>query len=278
MQKNDETPGGPDGERADDDKWNVVLDESFVQGAAVRESDLPESPAVPRRKRVWPRNTALALSAAAVTFLALKLTAPSSGDEQVTSAPTQSTSPSASTTPAVAVADATRPMIPLAQAFPSEVPDGKGGTYTKVAAATLESCTARDSVGPTLIAYIEESQGCVGEHIALYKDAQDNQYNLAIFTMKDPQDTVAIVTRLSMAFDDYQVAAQAPPPDSGLPTLPADSGLVQAFTGQGRAMVAGLAQWSDGAYRDYQGLVDQLQPLLKEVSARVGEYETTTRP
>lgn len=103
----------------------------------------------------------------------------------------------------------------------------------------------------------------------------DERAVLAVFTMNDQQDTVKLVTQLSMAFDDYEVGAQAPPPDSGLPTLPADSGLIQAFTGQERAMVAGLGQWSDGRVSDYQKLVDRLEPLLKAVSANVARYETT---
>jgi hypothetical protein len=102
----------------------------------------------------------------------------------------------------------------------------------------------------------------------------DDQFNLAVFTMKDPHDTVKLVTELSMAFDDYEVGAQAPPPDSGLPTLPADSGLVQAFTGQQRAMVVGLAQWSNGRTSDYQKLVGRLEPLLTAVSKNVAHYET----
>jgi hypothetical protein len=164
-------------------------------------------------------------------------------------------------------------VIPLAEAFPAHVADGTGA-FTKLGAAVMKSCTEPDSVGSTLAASIAESKGCVGEEIALYKDAHNNQFNLAIFTMKEPQDTVKLVTQLSMAFDDYQVAAQAPPPGSGLPTLPADSGMVQSFTGQGRAMVVGLAQWSDGRTRDYQQLVDRLGPLLKKVSKNVARYET----
>ncbi|MGW0392345.1 hypothetical protein ACWDYJ_15925 [Streptomyces sp. NPDC003042] len=87
---------------------------------------------------------------------------------------------------------------------------------------------------------------------------------------------MSLVTRLSMAFDDCRVAAQAPPPGSGLPTLPADSGMVQSLTGQGRAMVVGMAQWSDGRVRDYQQLADLLGPLLDGVSQNVAHYEHGT--
>lgn len=165
-------------------------------------------------------------------------------------------------------------MIPVAEAFPGHVADGNGGTFTKVGSAVLKSCTEPDSVGSALAAEIAAGKGCLGEEIALYKDTHNNQFNLAVFTMKDPQETVKLVTQLSMNFDDYEVAAQAPPPGSGLPTLPADSGMVQAFTGQGRAMVAGLGQWSDGRKSEYQKLVDRLQPLLTAVSKNVAHYET----
>lgn len=263
----------------DDDKWNVVLDDDFVRGAAVREGVPPTWEPEPTPKRVWPRNAALAVAAATVAFLALKFTgSDGSSSEEDTAAPATTASATAesaaSATASAAPAGTERPMIPLTDAFPAQVPDGRGGTFTKLGAVVLESCTERDSVGPGLAALIDQSKGCVGEEIALYKDAQNNQYNLAVFTMKDPQDTVKLVTRLSMAFDNYEVAAQAPPPGSGLPTLPADSGMVQSFTGQGRAMVVGLGQWSDGRLGDFQQLVDRLGPLLKAVSDNVGRYET----
>ncbi|MFJ9792007.1 hypothetical protein [Streptomyces globosus] len=175
--------------------------------------------------------------------------------------------------PEAAPSASDRPVVPLADAFPDKVPDGKGGNFTKVGAVTLKSCTEPDSVGPALANMIDAGKGCLGEHVALYKDGQNNQFNLAVFTMRDPQDTVTLVMRLGGNPADYQVGAQAPPPGSGLKTLPPDSGMVQSFTGQGRSMVVGLGQWSDGATRDYQPLVDRLGPLLQHVSDRVGRYE-----
>lgn len=48
----------------------------------------------------------------------------------------------------------------------------------------------------------------------------------------------------------------------------------QAFTGQGRAMVVGMGQWSDGRTGEFQTLVDdRLSPLLEKVSANVARYE-----
>jgi hypothetical protein len=259
----DDMPAGHDSR--DDDKWNVVLDDDFVRSAAVKEAPAPAW------KRVWPWVAASAVlaAAAAAAFLVLRPTSSSSDEAaapvSTASAPAPKASPMTTAAP--------RPVIPLTEAFPTRVANGTGA-FTKLGTAMLKSCTERDSVGPTLAAMIAGSKGCVGEEIALYKDEHNNQFNLAIFTMKDPQDTVKLVTRLTMAFDDYEVAAQAPPPGSGLRTLPADSGMVQSFTGQGRAMVVGLAQWSDGRARDYQQLVDRLEPLLKKVSKNVARYES----
>lgn len=260
---NDDVPPGHDS--LDDDKWNVVLNHDFVRGATVKEAPAPA------RKRVWPWVAAPAVlaAAAAAAFLLLRPTS-SSSDEAA--APVSTASAPAPRVSPMSTA-AARPVIPPAEAFPAHVVGGTGA-FTKLGAAMLKSCTEPDSVGPTLAAMIAGSKGCVGEEIALYKDARNNQFNLAVFTMKDPQDTVKLVTRLSMAFDDYQVAAQAPPPGSGLRTLPADSGMVQSFTGQGRAMVVGLAQWSDGRARDYQRLADRLEPLLTKVSKNVARYES----
>ncbi|WP_406729543.1 hypothetical protein WJ438_40605 [Streptomyces sp. GD-15H] len=269
MPSNENPP--PDHRRPDDDKWNVVPDDDFVRSATVKDGP------VPARKRVWPRNAALAIAAATVTtaaLLALKQHTNSSSREPEAAAPAATTSAPVPRVSATAAGAAERPMIPLAEAFPVHVADGNGGTFTRLGSVVLKSCTELDSVGPVLAAEIAAGKGCLGEEIALYKDAHDNQFNLAIFTMKDPQETVKLVTQLSMNFNDYQVAAQAPPPGSGLPTLPADSGMVQAFTGQGRAMVVGLGQWSDGRTSEYQKLVDRLEPLLAAVSKNVARYET----
>ncbi|WP_316763105.1 hypothetical protein [Streptomyces herbicida] len=258
---NDDMPAGHDSR--DDDKWNVVLNHDFVRGATVTEAPAPA------RKRVWPWVAAPAVLAAAAAFLVLRPTSSSSNEAVAPVSTASAPTPGASRLST----DAARPVIPLTEAFPAHVGGGTGA-FTKLGAAMMKSCTESDSVGPNLAAMIAESKGCVGEEIALYKDAQNNQFNLAIFTMKDPQDTVKLVTQLTMAFDDYEVAAQAPPPGSGLRTLPADSGMVQSFTGHGRAMVVGLAQWSDGRARDYQQLVDHLEPLLKKVSENVTRYES----
>ncbi|MFF8943051.1 hypothetical protein ACF1A5_12430 [Streptomyces sp. NPDC014864] len=256
--------------RPDGDQWNAVRNDHFVQWAGIKEGP------VPARKRAWPRNTALAVAAAAVVtaaLLAVSCTTSSSPEREAAAAATTTAAP-APRASATAAPAAERPTIPLAEAFPVHVADGNGGTFTRLGRATLKSCTEPDSVGSALAAEIDAGRGCLGEEIALYKDTHNNQFNLAVFTMRDPQETVKLVTQLSMNFNDYEVAAQAPPPGSGLPTLPANSGMVQAFTGQGRAMVAGLGQWSDGRTSEYQKLADRLEPLLKAVSKNVARYET----
>ncbi|MFI8824136.1 hypothetical protein [Streptomyces sp. NPDC053431] len=252
-----------------------------------------EAGPLPEGKRVWPRNAALAVLAAGATFLALKFTGAMPEDESMPSAsadrPATATAPATSPTttagasaptpaptraPAAAAAG-TAPMVPLAEVFPARVPDGKGGAYTRVGSAVLASCKEPDTTGPRLAALIDEGKGCVGEQVALYKDAANNQYNIAVFTMKDPLDTVHLVTTLSLAYDDYQVAAQAPPPGSGLATLPPTSGMVQVFSGVGRAMVVGLGQWSDGRTADFQQLVDRLSPLRNAIGDKAAAYETS---
>jgi hypothetical protein len=253
-----------------DARWNVTLDDDFVKAATIIEGQGPR-PGGDSPKRVWPRNLAMALGAAALTFLVFKVLQPSPTTTSDRSGPAAAASATASTASPSAP---DRPQIPLNQAFPAEVKAASGAVYTKVGAATLSSCTQPDSVGPRLIEMIKESQGCVGEQVALYKDNQNDQFNLAIFTMKDPKDTVRLVTELTMAFDDFEVGAQAPPPASGLRTLPADSTLIQAFTGSGRAMVAGLGQWSDGRSTNLQALEDRLSPLQEAVGKIVFSYES----
>ncbi|MFJ9844164.1 hypothetical protein ACIRYZ_27640 [Kitasatospora sp. NPDC101155] len=276
MRNND--PGAGQG-KSDDEQWD-----DFVKSVAMEE-EAHRRASEPPPKRVWPRNAALAVGAAALTVLGIEVTQPS-GD---TTAPAAQTSAPVTAAPAAAEstgaaptgrtasnapAAAGRPQIPLDQVFPAEVKAADGTVYTKVGSATLASCTEPDSVGPRLIALIKASKGCLGEQIALYKDPQNNQFNLALFTMEDPVDTVHLVTQLSMEFEDFEVGAQAPPPASGLPVLPADSGMVQAFSGAGRAMLATLGQWSDGRGTDRQQLVDRLTPLQTAVGKTVFAYES----
>ncbi|MFF3885997.1 hypothetical protein [Streptomyces sp. NPDC001914] len=80
--------------------------------------------------------------------------------------------------------EADKPIVLLSDAFPVHVTDGGGGTFTRLGSAVLKSCTEPDSVGSALAAGIAAGRGCLGEEIALYKDKHENQFNLAIFTMK----------------------------------------------------------------------------------------------
>lgn len=266
MHDGDPTSGQNQPDR--DERWNVPLDDDFVKAATIVEGPWRGSAGDASPKRVWPRNLALALAAAALTFAVFKVVQPAPDTTG-----TRSGGAATATASAAGAAATDRPQIPLAQAFPATVTAG-GALYTKVGAATMSSCTRPDSVGPRLIAMIKESKGCVGEQIALYKDKQNDQFNLAIFTMKDPKDTVRLVTELTMAFDDFEVGAQAPPPASGLRTLPPDSTMVQAFIGGGRAMVAALGQWSDGRATDLQALEDRVSALQEAIGKNVFAYES----
>ncbi|MFD3700449.1 hypothetical protein ACFWUZ_30720 [Streptomyces sp. NPDC058646] len=281
MPNNNEIPTGRSG--PDDDEWNDFVRRFEAEG-------IGRQPA-PRPRRAWPRNLALGLVAAGAAFAVLKYTGGSADDGTAAPAPAApaptpsapagatSAAPSAALSAApsrgAAAADAARPMMPLAELFPAEVEGASGTTFTRLGSTVMRSCTEPDGVGPRLAAMIEASAGCVGEQIAFYKDDRNNQFNVAVFTMKDPLDTLRMVTGLSMAFDDHQVAVQAPPPGSGLPTLPADSGLVQGFTGHGRVMVVAMGQWSDGRTAQFQQLVDRMKPLQDAVSDKVGTHEGT---
>ncbi|MFJ9775837.1 hypothetical protein ACIRVF_32140 [Kitasatospora sp. NPDC101157] len=260
-------------DKSEDEQWN-----EFVKAVAAQE-EAERRAAEPQPRRVWPRNAAMALGAAALTLLGVELLQPSADTSAPpappAAAPAAALTPTASAASAPASAAADHSPIPLDQVFPAEVKTASGAVYTRVASATLPSCTETDSVAPALIAMIKAGKGCVAEQVALYKDAQDDQFNLALFTMKDPLETVHLATRLSGDFEDFEVAAQAPPPASGLRTLPPDSGMVQAFGSGGRAMLVALGQWADGRSTDRQPLVERLSSLQDAVGKTVYAYEST---
>lgn len=251
-----------------DDEWN-----DFVQRFAGESATAPVGVAAPVRKRVWPWGVGALVVAVAVVAVLVLRPATSSPGEDVATAPPAAPAATPSSEPSTAHPASVRAMVTPEEAFPAHVGSGETA-FSKVDAATMKSCTEPDAVGQRLIGMIDESAGCIGEETALYKDAHGDQFTLAVFTMQDPQDALKLVTELSTAFDDYEVGTLAPPPGSGLPTLPAGSGRVQGFTGGQRVMVVGLAQWSDGRTGDYQELVNRLQPLLTAVSTNVARYES----
>lgn len=273
MAKNDAMPpgaGGPDG--PDEDEWNVVLDEDFVRGASIHES------AAPGPTRPWPLVLGLLLLMGLLALVTLDLTDPSD-EEHVTVRPRRTPSAAASPAPAPPASPAAdRGMVPTADVFPAEVPDGAGGAFTRVASKVLPSCAEPDSVGPRLAAMLAEGKGCLGEQTALYEDARGNRFEIAVFTLRDPQDTVRVVTGLASAPDDHQLGVQAPPPASGPAAPGPGSGLVQSFSGTGRVVVAGLGQWSDGRTADLRELADRLRPLQRAVDERVERYEGSGAP
>jgi hypothetical protein len=174
------------------------------------------------------------------------------------------------TATATGTATATKAPVAVtpAQAFPAAV-----SGYTRVADVGDGSCTGTDSVGSALAGIINQSHGCLGLDFALYKDSSNNEYDLAVFTMKDPADAIAIVSSLSADPTDYEVAVQMPPKGSGLRELPADSGLVQAFSSYGHLVVVGMAQWSDGRSTKFQQLENQLSPLLNAVTKQAETHD-----
>ncbi|WP_404870496.1 hypothetical protein ACI1MP_35220 [Kitasatospora griseola] len=242
------------------EKSNAVHEPSAAERAAERAGRQQQPPAARRRPGRW-----LVLPAAAVLLAAVGgvayLTRPSDREPAVTAAPAPSvTASAASAAPAEAAAGAPSGAIPLT-VFPEKVQG-----YTLVAKAANPDCTGSDLVGPSLAGLIIQGHGCLGVDVALYKDADGNQYNLALFTMKDPMDGVRLVNVLAEHVESYQVAVQLPPDGSGLRRLPADSPRVQGFAVADHGMLVGMAQWSDGRTVDFDKLSARLTPLTSAVT------------
>ncbi len=141
--------------------------------------------------------------------------------------------------------------------------------YTLVAKTSTPHCTGPDTVAPALAGLITQGHGCAGVGLALYRDGDGNQYNLALLTMKDPADIPHLLTVLASHPEAHQVAVQLPPKDSGLRELPADSGLVQGFAAYGHGLLIGAGQWSDGRTAEFDKLSARLQPLTEAVSKQL---------
>ncbi|MGW4807701.1 hypothetical protein [Kitasatospora sp. NPDC004272] len=153
--------------------------------------------------------------------------------------------------------------------FPAQV-EG----YTLVAKSTNPVCTGAETVPPTVAGLIAQGEGCLGVDLALYKDADGNQYNLVLFTMKDQHDAMDLGMKLGAAAGtgDYRIPGQLPPADSGLRRLPADSGLVQSIAGVGHEMMVCMGQWSDGHSGDFNTLVQKLTPLSTALTHNLPEW------
>ncbi|GAA2143218.1 hypothetical protein GCM10009760_29280 [Kitasatospora kazusensis] len=231
------------------EKNNAVREPSAAERARLRPEPQPESQLRGRKRLILA--LLLCLTAAAGAMVYRFWPAHAAGKPSVVAAPTTAATTTAPTA------------VPL-MVFPAQVQG-----YTRVADIADKSCTGTDTVGVALAGMITQSHGCLGVDLALYKDAANNEYSLAVFTMKDAADAAAITTKLAANPMDDEVAVQLPPKGSGLRELPADSGLVQAFAGVGPVMVVGMAQWSDGHSGDFQHLEDQLAPLMKAVTHAV---------
>lgn len=243
--------------------------------------------AAPER-RVWPRNLAIAVIIGALAYGIVNTLRPNGAPGAARAATADSTSsataeaaspgtPSASagTADTAGAADTGAAgagavsQIPVSQLFPQSVKGTDGTVYTLVTAGALNNCIDSDMVGPTLAGLFAQSHGCVGGEGALYKDAAKDQFNMTVFTLKDPADTISIVTALSMSPADFEVGALRPPAGSGLAALSATSGIIQQFAGSGRYLGVFMAQWSDGRASDYADLQKLLNPLQDAVSARL---------
>ncbi|MFJ5231433.1 hypothetical protein ACIQBJ_16230 [Kitasatospora sp. NPDC088391] len=235
-------------------------------------------PAARRRSRTWPVLAAVVLVAAAGSAGYLALDGKEQGPTAAALPPIASPSaPAAPSAPATAATAAASPsaspsaarsasgealsgprtvMILGGAAFPGQV-DG----YTLVSSTVDQDCAGPGTVGPTLAGLIGRSHGCLGVARALYKDAGDNQYDLALFVMREQLDAFDLVNGLSRDLTNRQVVAQARPEGSGLRALPAGSGVVQALSSYGPLALVGAAQWSDGRTADLNDLVGRLTPL-----------------
>ncbi|WP_189918633.1 hypothetical protein [Kitasatospora xanthocidica] len=188
--------------------------------------------------------------------------APAPATQPIPAAPAASGTPASATETAMAAAASP-------SAFPLSVLPGQVQGYTLVAGVARTSCTGPDTVAPTLAGLITQGHGCLGVNLALYKDAEGNQYNVALFTMADQGDGVHLVTFLASHPESFQVAVHVPPTDSGLRRLPADRGRVQDFAAHGHGVLVGSAQWSDGRTADLDKLSERLTPLTEAVLKNV---------
>ncbi|HTJ72954.1 MAG TPA: hypothetical protein VL551_35780 [Actinospica sp.] len=226
-------------------------------------------------RRVWPRNLAIAVIIGALTVGVVQTMRERKPQAAGTATPTAAAtgaasaaaSPATSSAASAAASSAAVAQIPVSELFPDTVHGSNGTVYTLVTAGALNSCVNSDMVAPTLAGLFAQSNGCVGGEGALYKDAAKDQFNMTVFTLKDPTDVISIVSDLAMDPTDFEVGALRPPPNSGLTTLSATSGIIQQFAGSGHYLGVFMAQWSDGRVADYGSLQKLLNPLQDTVSA-----------
>ncbi|HWG26655.1 hypothetical protein [Actinospica sp.] len=234
----------------------------------------PERPEWPERRRVWPRNLAIAIIVGAVAVGVVQTmrqkdahgTSPAANANRNANADSTPSASPRGTASATGAASGTVSQIPVSQLFPQTVHGTNGAVYTLVTAGGLNNCVNSDMVAPTLAGLFAQSNGCIGGEGALYKDAAKDQFNMTIFTLKDPADVVSIVTDLTMDPSDFEVGALQPPAGSGLTALSASSGIIQQFAGSGHYLGVFMAQWSDGHASDYASLQKLLDPLQTAVS------------
>ncbi len=248
----------------EDELWGEFLKEFEKQNAPHEPSADERARAAVRRRRRWPWFALIAC------LLAAGGGAYGLGYPHPARSTARAVKPAA---PAESVPKTARPAVVSAAVTPAQAFPAAVGGYARVADIGDASCTGAGSVRPTLAGMITRSHGCAGLDFALYKDSSKNEYSLAVFTMKDPADAMAIVTALGENATDCQAAVPLPPANSGLRALPPSSGLVQSFASSGHLVVVGMAQWSDGHSSNYEQLEQQLSPLLETVAKQAEKYD-----
>lgn len=216
--------------------------------------------------RVWPRNLAIAVVIGALTVGYVEMTR-HNGSSGAPSLSAASSAPSVVRSASGSASAGAVSQIPVSQLFPRTVQGADGTVYSLVTAGPLNSCINSDMVAATLAGLFAQSKGCLGGEGALYKDAAKDQFNMTVFTLRDPVDVVSILTEISMDPNDFEVGALVPPAGSGLASLSANSGIIQQFASSGHYLGVFMAQWSDGRAADYGSLQKLLNPLQSAVSA-----------
>lgn len=287
-----ESPGKDAGAEDGDEQWRAFVAEfekekvaeqrtsqSGIGRPSGEQCDLQESSAA-RPKRVWPRVLAAVVGATAISGVLWWTGAtrwiPAWNQAATAAAPAASAKParSARATPAASSSTESAALspIPPSRAFPDAVPGPSGEQYTKVDDIALPDCTELQSFSASLAAAAAQIHGCRAMDIALYKDAENNQFNLVLVTMQDPASSAALFAAVHANPAGFPVKAQRPPTGSGLPPLGVGTLKMQTFISKDRVFIVGTGQWANGSADRQQQLTDLLNPLTVAVAKQASVY------
>ncbi|MFI6154313.1 hypothetical protein ACIBCA_16705 [Kitasatospora sp. NPDC051170] len=261
---------------SDGGTWDDFVREFEKENGAAKPSsaDRPGQTEQPEQRRSR-RHIVLPLAAALLVVAGVSAYTLTKADPDPAPAAAPAPAPSVSAQPAAAAPAASNSPSEKAlsgvpdSAIPMSVFPAQVEGYTLLSGVTQPSCTSAESVGPSLAGLITQGQGCVGVDFALYRDAEGNQYNLALFTMKDQMDSIHIINVLAVHPESYQAGVQVPAKDSGLRVLPEKSPFVEGFSSLGHGMLLGKGQWSDGRGTDFDKLQGKLTALTAAVMKNV---------